>query len=357
MNMELPRKWLNHCGWLKAGDPGNDLVISTRIRLARNIDGIPFSQWASSTDLKRIAQQTREAIQQSTLLNEAEWLCMEEMEDIDRHFLCEQYLISRELAKSGIERYVAIHPEQIASIMINEEDHLRLQVLMAGSNLGRTWELIDSIDNEFESHINYAFSNAYGYLTACPTNVGTGIRCSVMVHLPGLVLTRQIEKVLSAVTQVGLTVRGLGGEGSEIAGNLFQISNQWTLGISEIETIEKIEKILNHIVEQERKAQTNLVENKRMKLEDQVWRAYATLRYARVLSSNEAIELLSAIRLGRSTGLLDQPTYEEINEMLIQSRPAHLQKLASQELSAHERDVFRAEMIRKWIETGTNASG
>ena len=204
---ELPKRFIDECGWLKVGDLSNDLVVSSRIRLARNIEGIPFSQWASSSDLRRIADKTREAISRSAKLKDANIFNIEELDSIDRYFLVERYMISRELAKSGIERYVAIHPEQTSSVMINEEDHLRIQVLTAGHRLRENWECINTLDSELERHIPYAYSNTYGYLTACPTNVGTGIRCSVMVHLPALVLSRKIEKVLSAVTQIGLTVR------------------------------------------------------------------------------------------------------------------------------------------------------
>ena len=350
---ELPRNYLAECGWLKAPEPVDDLVISSRIRLARNIEGIPFSQWASSTDLKRIAEQAKKAIRHSSLLGNSDLFCMDELDPIDRHFLAERNMISRELAKSGIERYAAILPDQTTSIMVNEEDHLRIQVLRAGNLLSDVWERINSIDNEMENSITYSYSNTFGYLTACPTNVGTGIRCSVMVHLPALVISRRIDKVFSAVTQMGITVRGFSGEGSEISGNLFQISNQWTLGISEKETIDKIEKILKHILEQERKAQEQLMEENRRQIEDRVWRAYATLRYAQVMSSNEAIELFSSIRLGLNLGILEKPAYNSLNEMIVKVRPAHLQKHAERSFSASERDEYRAELIRKWIGNGS----
>ncbi len=352
--MKLPKEYITTCGWLQSETSANDVVISSRIRLARNIDGIPFSQWASSGDLKRIAEQSIEAIQHSQSLGNSDIFSIEELDSMDRHFLAEQYIISQELAKSGIERYVAIRPDQSASVMINEEDHLRIQVLIAGSKLQQAWELINAADDELENHLTFAFSNRLGYLTACPTNVGTGIRCSVMAHLPALVLSRRIEKVLTAVTQIGLTVRGFSGEGSEIAGNLFQISNQWTLGISENETIQKINKILDNVIEQEKKAQEQLMENKRISVEDRVWRAYSALRYARVMSSNEAIEFLSSIRLGRSVGILEKPSFESLNQMMIQIRPAHLQKRIGKSLEPVERDEYRAELLRDWIANGNS---
>lgn len=354
--IELPKSYLNECGWLKSEEPANDLVISCRIRLARNIEGIPFSQWASSSDLKRISDMTLQSLRKSNHLNDADVFAMEELDSMDRNFLAERYMISREFAKSGIERYVTISPNHTISVMVNEEDHLRMQVLYTGHNLREAWGQIDNIDRELESDLEFSFSNTFGYLTACPTNVGTGIRCSVMVHLPALVMSRKIEKVLNAVTQIGLTVRGLAGEGSEITGNLFQISNQWTLGISEEETISKIEKILQQILQQERNEETAMIEKSRTELEDRVWRAYATLKYARVLSSNEAVELLSTLRLGRSLGILEQPRFENLNEMLIMMRPAHLQKRASRTLKTQERDEYRAEFIRSWMDTETGES-
>lgn len=351
--MELPGKFLNQCGWLEAGDPDHDLVVSSRIRLARNFDGIPFSQWASSTDLKRIVEKAQEAVRHSSLMRNAYHFSMEELSELDRSFLNERYLISREFAKSGIERHAAVHPDEKISIMINEEDHLRMQTLLAGSQLNQAWEIVNTLDNQLEDLLNYAYSNSLGYLTACPTNTGTGIRCSVMIHLPALMISRKIEQVLNAVTQIGLTVRGMSGEGSEITGNLFQISNQWTLGISEPETIQKIEKILAHIIEQERKVQYDLLEGKRNKIEDKVWRAFAALKYARIMSSSEAIEHLSSLRLGRNLGIINSPSYQSMNEMLIMLRPAHLQKKAHQELSSKERDRYRAEQLRQWIDKGS----
>ncbi len=347
--VELPKEFVEDCGWLTSGSGANDLVVSSRVRLARNIEGYPFSQWASSSDLKRISEHAKDAIYQSPSLSDSNLYLLEDMDSTDRRLLAERYMISREMMKSGIERYVAINPHQTASVMINEEDHLRLQVLNCGSDLRGVWEEINRIDDELETHLTYSFSNTYGYLTACPTNVGTGIRCSVMVHLPALMMSRKIEQVLNAVTQMGLTVRGLSGEGSEIAGNLFQISNQWTLGISEEETINKIERILKHIMEQERRAETKLMEESPTMVQDKVWRAYATLKYARVLSSNEAIELLSALRLGHSTGILDWPSYDSLNEMIIWLRPAHLQKKSGKILSTSERDIARADRVREWI--------
>lgn len=276
-------------------------------------------------------------------------LGMDDLDSLDRKYLVERYLISRELSESGMERFVAVDPYEFRSVMVNEEDHLRLQVLLGGLNLREAWQQVNTLDNEMEKRIHYAFSHIYGYLTACPTNAGTGIRCSVMVHLPALVISQRIKKVLSAVTQIGLTVRGLAGEGSEIAGDLFQISNQWTLGASEEETIDKLERILEQIVENERKAQQDLWSEGRIALEDKVWRAYGVLSHARVVNSKEALELLSHVRLGLDLGLIHGIPYSTINDVVVRCRPAHLQKRAGQKLSSLERDTVRGQFLHDWI--------
>ncbi len=349
METEIPGYLLGSCGWLSSQGQHEDLVVSSRVRLARNIEGMPFSHWASSSDLKRISETCLLAIQDCPSVAGAILLGVEHLGSLDRKYLAERNLISRELAESGMERFVGVDRGEFSSIMINEEDHLRLQVVMSGLNLRESWKRVNLLDDEVEERIQYAFSPDYGYLTACPTNLGTGIRCSVMVHLPGLVISQRIKKVLSAVTQIGLTVRGLAGEGSEIAGNLFQISNQWTLGTSEEETIEKLERILEQIVENERKTQQELWSENRIALEDRVCRAYGTLRYARVVNSKEALELLSHLRLGLDLGLIRGIPYSAINDVIIQCRPAHLQKRAGQTLSAADRDNVRGEYLRDWI--------
>jgi len=349
MNQEIPECLLRPCGWLAPPGQHSDLVVSSRVRLARNITGMPFSHWASSSDLSRIAETSLRAIQDCPSMNGATVLSVEPLDSLDRKYLVERYLISRELAESGMERYAVVGRNEMVSVMVNEEDHLRLQVLTSGLSLREAWQRVNALDDEMEERIYYAFSPVYGYLTACPTNVGTGIRCSVMVHLPTLVMTQRIKKVLSAVTQMGLTVRGLAGEGSEIAGNLFQISNQWTLGASEEETIEKLENIIRQIVDNERKTQQDLWVENRTALEDKVWRAFGLLSHARVLNSREALELISQLRMGLDLGLIKGIPYTAINDVIIQSRPAHLQKRAGKKLTTTERDAIRATFLRDWI--------
>ncbi len=338
--------------WLRGVGPMHDVVISSRVRYARNLAGMPFLSRCTGEQLRELETRLRDTVLEARLADEMLYVDVAAAGKLDRELVVERHLISRQHADGRHPRGVAISGSETVAVMVNEEDHLRIQVLRSGLQLSEAFEDLSRIDELLEERASFAFHDRYGYLTACPTNVGTGIRCSVMVHLPALVISRRIEKVLGAVTQIGLTVRGLSGEGSEIAGNLFQISNQWTLGISEPETITKIEKILQQILEQERRAQDQLLEENRRSIEDRVWRAYATLRYAQVMSSNEAIELLSSIRLGLSVGILNTPSYESINAMIISVRPAHLQKLAGRPLTPPERDEWRAELVRNWIQNG-----
>lgn len=349
MSSMIPSRLLGRAGWVATSGRWDDLVISSRVRLARNIRHFPFSHWASSSDLERVSTTCLESLRCCSLMQGSDAISVEELDPNDRKYLVERYLISRELAEGGLERWVVIDKNEVASVMINEEDHLRLQVLLSGLNVVDAWQRVDRLDDEISQHLEYAFSPRIGYLTACPTNVGTGIRVSVMAHLPGLVYTQEIKKVLGAVTQIGLTVRGFAGEGSEISGNLFQISNQWTLGASEEETLEKIERILDQIVLKERQAQEQLWSLNRAMIEDRVYRAYGLLAHARIISTKEAIELLSQIRLGLNLGLFNGITYADINEVIVGVRPAHLQKRVGQNLSTAQRDVERARMLRTWL--------
>ena len=360
MSASLPPRLLGQAGWVKTTGRWDDLVITSRIRLARNIKGMPFSHWASSADLERVATTALEAMRCCSRMQGSDEIAVEELEPPDRKFLVERYLISRELAEGGLERWVVIDRNEVASVMINEEDHLRLQVLLSGLNVAEAWQRIDTLDDELSRQLEYAFSPKFGYLTACPTNVGSGIRVSVMAHLPGLVMTQEIKKVLGAVTQIGLTVRGFAGEGSEVSGNLFQISNQWTLGYSEEETLDKIERILEQIVEKERQSQELLWSENRALVEDRVFRAYGILSHARVVSTKEALELLSQLRLGLNLGLINGISYSDLNEVIVGLRPAHLQKRVGQILSTAERDVERARLLRTWLtskSSGTSGPG
>lgn len=342
------------CHWLSRTGPMNANVISSRVRLARNIKGYPFSHWASTGELAKVISQCSSAIRQCDLMQGSEEVQLENRSDLDLLFLLERHQISHEMAHGQNQRSVFIQKDQTVSVMVAEEDHLRIQVLLPGLNLQEAWRLADEIDSELSKHLRFAFSDRLGFLTACPTNVGTGMRCSVMIHLPALVMTRQIQKLINAVSQLGLTVRGPQGEGSEIKGNLFQISNQVTLGVSESETLEKLRHISEQIIESEGKAAAQLMEEAEDEIQDRVWRSYGILSSARKLNSKETVELLSPLRFGVTSGIIKDLSMETLNEILLCSRPAHLQKRARKEMDSRERDLLRAQYVQSKLKGSRN---
>lgn len=343
--VETSAEWLNNTGI------HSDVVISTRVRLARNIEGIPFTHCAKESQLGEVILEVKEAVKNNPYLTNAIIIELDEVNELIKHFLVERHLISYELAQSK-KGVVVIGDREMVNIMVNEEDHLRLQAFSSGLQAGATWQIVDKIDDEFSKSLKYAYSSNWGYLTACPTNVGTGMRTSVMIHLPALNLTKEIRKILHAISQVGLAIRGLYGEGTEALGNFFQISNQVTLGRTEQEITDNIEKITKQIIEHEEKAREILMKENRIQLEDQIMRAYATLSHARVISSKEALELLSLVRLGVGIGLIKEVTLKSINELLVISQAAHIQLLAGEILSSPVRDVKRAIIIQQKLTRG-----
>jgi protein arginine kinase len=343
--IDTSAEWLNNTG------THSDIVISTRVRLARNIAGIPFTHCAKASDLERVISEVQQAVKNSSYLANAIMVEINRVNDLVRQFLVERHLISRELSESK-RGVVFIGDKEMINIMVNEEDHLRIQTFSSGLEPATTWQIINKIDDEFSNLLKYAYSLNWGYLTACPTNVGTGMRTSVMIHLPALNITKQIRKILHAISQVGLAIRGLYGEGTEALGNFFQISNQVTLGRSEQEITDNTERITNQIIGHEEKAREMLMKENKIQLEDQILRAYATLSHARVISSKEALELLSLVRLGVGIGLLKDVSLKVINELLVISQPAHIQLIAGETLSAPARDVKRALIIQKKLTRG-----
>ncbi|MDP3723557.1 MAG: protein arginine kinase [Candidatus Omnitrophota bacterium] len=332
--------------WLRGAGPVSDIVISSRVRLARNLEKYPFTARASKASQDEVLRLAKESLGQSATLKRSLIFEIKDLDEIDRQFLVERHLVSREQIVHAEHKAVAIGQGEVISVMINEEDHLRLQVMQSGLNLQDAWSLIDALDDELSETLPYAYSSDWGYLTSCPTNTGTGLRASVMAHLPSLVLTKQINKVLHTITRLGLTARGLYGEGTEASGNFFQISNQVALGRSEEELIENIERILKEVIHQEQTGRESLMANNRVQLEDRIWRAFGLLRHAKTVSSSEALDLLSAVRLGVDLGLMNGLDRKIVNEMFIFSQPAHLQKLEGKALSAKERDTKRAQLIR-----------
>ncbi len=343
--------------WLDASGPRPDLVVSTRVRLARNLGGVPFSHRARDEQLVAVLGSVERAAHAASTFRGGGLLRMHELTPIDRQFLVERHLVSHELSDGARPRGLVLSGNERLSIMVNEEDHLRLQALCSGFQLAEAWALAEHADEELEDALEYAFHDELGYLTACPTNVGTGMRASVLIHLPALVLTKQIDKVLKSVMQVGLAVRGLYGEGSEVMGNLFQLSNQTTLGHSEQESIESLDRVTRQILDYEERARDVMLRDARTQIADKVWRAYGNLRYGRSMSSQEVINLCSALRLGVALGFAGLPPLSTINQLLVLTQPAHLMRTAGRALEAPERNVLRADLVRQHLERANSETG
>jgi len=320
------------------------------VRLARNLREVPFTHRAREEQLAMVYSSVLSAVRKTPALLSSSSLTMRELTPVDRQFLVERHLISHDLADNGRLRGLLVVPDESVSAMVNEEDHLRLQALASGFQLRSAWESINTIDDELGQDLDYAFSEDLGYLTACPTNVGTGMRASVLIHLPSLVLTKQIGRVLQGINQVGLAVRGFYGEGSQIMGNFFQISNQTTLGQSEKETVEGLERVTRQIIEAETRAREELLKDARVQIEDKIWRAYGTLRHSRVISSQEVVNLSSAVRFGVALAIPGLASVRTLNEVLIRTQPAHVQLTAGKELEQRERNVLRAELVRSLLD-------
>lgn len=333
--------------WLRGEGPAHEIVISTRIRLARNVRGFPFLTRADEDTRREIADAIDSAARRTSLLRDYIHLDVEALDELDRRVLVERHLISRQHAEGAGARRVLFDSTQVCAIMINEEDHLRIQVMRSGLQLDQAWQQINAIDDALDERIEFAFHAQYGYLTACPTNVGTGIRVSVMLHLPALRLTSELEKVGHAAKELKLAIRGLYGEGTEALGDFFQISNQITLGRTEQEIIDDFKKaIIPKIVEYEQAARDALVRHRAHALDDKIYRAMGQLQSARLISSNEALQYLSHVRMGLHTGRLTSVDLHTVNELFIQTQPAHLQKLSGERLTGEQRSIARANLIR-----------
>lgn len=332
--------------WLKGKGPDADIVISSRVRLARNLADFIFLTVAKDVQRTEIEKFIHEKLNSARLSSTMTYMNLNELSSSDREFLVERHLISLDHAKGNGSRGVAFDNRESWSVMVNEEDHLRIQVLRSGFQLGAAWKEIDELDNKLERHLVYAFSPQFGYLTACPTNVGTGLRISIMLHLPALSMTKQIEKVFDALRRIKYTVRGFYGEGTRASSDFYQISNQVSLGKSEKEVIIEMQNVMPEIIQYERTWREKLLHEPSKKLKDRISRAYGILRYANAISSEETMELLSAVRLGVNLKLICGLSIDTINELFILSQPVHLQKIAKRSLSPDERDVLRAELIK-----------
>src|SRR5438128_2170877 len=332
--------------WLRGTGPESDIVDSSRIRLARNLAAFPFTNRANAHQKGEIEALLRERIAKLELDPTLSYLNVPALSPLDRQLLVERQLISRELAVAEGPRGVAVGPHETVSLLINEEDQLRLQVMRSGFALDEAWQDIDRVDDLLEARLSYAFSEEFGYLTACPTNVGTGMRSSVMLHLPALVWSKQIEKVFRALQKINLAVRGLYGEGSRASGDFYQISNQVTLGKSEATILQEIREVIPEIIKYERHARNTLIKENRQAVQDRVSRAFGTLCSATMMTSEETMDLLSSVRIGIHLGLLDDINIPTVNELFLNTQPAHLQKLMGHTLDGEERNAARARYLR-----------
>ncbi|SHH70223.1 protein arginine kinase [Caloranaerobacter azorensis DSM 13643] len=337
--------------WLKGNNKPKDIVVSTRIRLARNIEDFLFPEIMTIESANEVINRVRDSIiEGNTILSrEFDFFRTKEISPLDRQVFVEKHIISPGLISNPEKSAFLLRKDEKVTVMINEEDHIRIQVLLPGLELEEGWDLCSKIDDIIEENVKYAFDEKLGYLTSCPTNVGTGMRASVMLHLPSLVMTGHINKVLQAVTQVGLTVRGLYGEGTDALGNLFQISNQTTLGETEEEIIEKLKKIVLQIIDHEKESRQRLMNLKRIEVEDRIYRSLGILKNSRIITSKESMKLLSDVRMGIEMGIINDIDLEKINNLMILSQPASIQKYSGRGLNARERDIKRAEMIREYL--------
>lgn len=333
--------------WLSGEGPDSFAVLSSRIRLARNVSEFPFPPAAGTDVREKLIDYVFAAFEKTKALENGSFYRSTDIDPMNQEFLVERHIISPEFMRGGVGRGLFVDDQEKISVMVNEEDHLRLQVISSGMSLEDCWKDINKVESDLAELVEFDFDDAFGYLTSCPTNVGTGLRASLLIHLPALVLTDKMDEVIGRISKVGQMVRGFYGEGTDVLGNLFQISNQTTLGRTEEEIIDSLAKVSMQILEHEKAAQETLMRDAPEMVEDKIWRSYGILNNARVLSSNEVMNMLSLLRLGISLELIDRISYKELNELMIMTQPAHLQKLVGREMDNNERDVIRANLVRE----------
>jgi len=326
--------------------PEDHVVLSSRVRLARNVNGVPFPGRAKKQARQETCDKIKPLVFAASAMRGGFSTGMEELKALDKQLLVERHLISREHAAKGGGSALVLNKDETLSVMVNEEDHLRMQALMPGMQIKQVWQKIDRFDTSLEKKIDYGYDASYGYLTACPTNLGTGIRVSAMLHLPGLVLIDQVNQIVQAVTKLGHAVRGLYGEGTEALGHIFQVSNQMTLGESESDIIERIHKVVLQIIEHETNARATLQQTKEKELYNHIGRAYGVLANAHIVSSKESMNQLSLIRLGVKLGMFEDLDVAVVDGLFLATQPAHLQQLVGEKLSGEARDVHRADLLR-----------
>ncbi len=330
--------------------PQDQIVLSSRVRLARNLEHCPFPGTSRKDQRQGTLETIRPAVESLPMMRDGFATNMDELSALDKNILVERHLISREHAARNVGSGVVLSKDECVCVMINEEDHLRMQALLPGFQIKEAWRMIDSVDSELEGRLNYAFNPALGFLTACPTNLGTGIRVSAMLHLPGLVMSDQINAIIQSVNKLGHAVRGLYGEGTEALGNIFQVSNQMTLGEAESSIAERLEKVLKQIILSEQNARETLLERSPKTVYNHIGRAYGVLANAHSISSKETMNLLSFLRLGLELGLFPGVDRAVVDELFILTQPAHLQRLqGGGRLTQEERDLLRADLLRQQL--------
>lgn len=343
LSMTLPQ-------WIEKNGPHTEIVFSTRIRLARNLAKHKFPTLAGAAELSTVSDQVCAAVAGTDVLAQPKFVEMDYLGDLDRLVLVERRLASPALAERKGSARVILDAGEYASIMTNEEDHLRLQSFQPGLEVRAAWRKLELLDEALGNRLEYAFSPQFGFLTACPTNTGTGMRVSLLVHLPALMILQEMEKISRKFAKMGLTIRGFYGEGTEVIGNVFQISNQLTLGCSEDDTLNLIEQVAEQLIALEQKARERLLADKKLHLEDKVWRTYGVLRYARTLSSGEFLNFLSFIRLGLDLKILTGWSESLLHELMLVTQPGHMQKWYKAGRSAEKRDRLRAEMVKSKLQ-------
>jgi len=342
-------------GWMEGDGPDGDILISSRVRVARNLKGYAFPHLLDQEKAEQVIYAVQLALESQVIksqVGDLEITRMSELSLVERQILVEKHLISPNLLGEHGKKALALRDDEVISIMINEEDHLRIQCLLPGLQLEKAWALVNQIDDGLENTMDYAFSEKFGYLTACPTNVGTGMRASVMLHLPGLVLVDQVGAVLAMISKLGFAVRGLYGEGTEALGNLFQLSNQVTMGHAEEEIINSLNSVTGQVLTQEREARKALLQQRKDQLKDKVGRSYGLLKYAHMISSEEAMRRLSDVRMGVDLQLITGPTAEQLTELMVMTRQAYLMNQRENSLNSLQLDILRAQTIRNMLNQG-----
>jgi protein arginine kinase len=339
--------------WLDASGEESEIVLSTRVRLARNIDNTRFPHNCSKEELAAVLDRTRQAVEDTRGLRRGHYFAMGSASSTDRQFLAERHLISRELLFNSSSRGLIVNDREDLCVMINEEDHLRIQGYRSGFDIAGAFDRVNQLDTQLADGIGFAFNERLGYLTACPTNLGTGMRASLLIHLPGLVHSKEINRLLDSLRQLNHSIRGLYGEGSEVMGNLFQLSNSATLGTAEDDIVAGLREMVNKVVGFEHRSRDMLLRKARSLLEDKVWRAFGLLSHARSVSTKEALSLISAVRMGVGMEIIDRPSLPALNQLLVDIQPAHIQVRHGSALDSNERDMTRAELIRS-VMTGSS---